>query len=74
MAGYQDSEATGDAVALGVGLIFWPSLFFLAGSDREEELSRLKGESEGIEQAAIQKNCKFLLQEINKGKEAAKET
>jgi hypothetical protein len=58
VAGVQDSEATKDSVAMGVGLVlFWPALFFMIGKDQEQELSRLKGEFEALEQAAIQKNC-----------------
>ena len=58
IAGVQDSQATKDSVALGVGLVlFWPALFFMIGKDKEEELSRLKGEYEALEQAAIQKEC-----------------
>jgi hypothetical protein len=33
-AGVQDNKATGDAVAMGVGLIIvWPALFFIKGND-----------------------------------------
>ncbi len=73
VAGVQDSEADKDAVAMGVGLVlFWPALFFLIGDDRKEELARLKGEGEAIEQTAIKKDCKTLLANIAKQKEAAK--
>ena len=58
VAGVQDAEATKDSVAMGIGLIvFWPALFFMIGKDQEQELSRLKGEFEALEQAAIQKDC-----------------
>ena len=58
VAGVQDSQASKDSVALGVGMVlFWPALFFMIGKDKEEELSRLKGEYEALEQAAIQKDC-----------------
>lgn len=58
VAGVQDSEATKDSVAMGVGLVlFWPALFFMIGKDQEQELSRLKGEFEALEQASIQKDC-----------------
>jgi hypothetical protein len=58
VAGVQDSQASKDSVALGVGMIlFWPALFFMIGKDKEEELSRLKGEYEALEQTAIQKDC-----------------
>lgn len=71
VAGHQSDEATGDAVALGVGLIFWPALFFIVGGDREEELRRLKGEAEAIEQAAIRKDCGALLRHIDAERAAA---
>lgn len=58
VSGAQKKEASKDAVAMGVGLvIFWPALFFLAGDDKKEELARLKGEYDALEQSAIQKNC-----------------
>lgn len=59
VAGAQKQQANSDAIAMGVGLVlFWPALFFLAGgNDRKEELSRLKGEYDALEQAAIQKSC-----------------
>lgn len=58
IAGVQDSQASKDSVALGVGLVlFWPALFFMIGKDKEEDLARLKGEFDALEQAAIQKNC-----------------
>lgn len=57
--GAQDSKATGDAVATGVGLIlFWPAVFFIKGDGASAaEVARLKGEMEAIEQASIRKNC-----------------
>ena len=78
VAGKQDSAAAKDAVALGVGLvIFWPALFFMVGGDRKEELSRLKGEYEAIEVAAIEKECDVaaeieLAQKERKEEEARK--
>lgn len=58
ITGKQQSQADGDAVALGVGLVlFWPALFFMIGKDKEEELARLKGEYDALEQTAIQKEC-----------------
>jgi len=54
----QRKEANKDAVAMGVGMIlFWPALFFMIGEDKKDELARLKGEYEALEQAAIQKEC-----------------
>lgn len=59
VAGVQDSKATGDAVATGVGVVlFWPALFFIRGdSTTGAELGRLKGEMDAIERAAIEKRC-----------------
>ena len=60
VAGVQDSKATSDAVATGIGaLVFWPALFFLVGGDKEQELAQLKGERQALEQVAIQKECGF---------------
>jgi len=54
----QRSRANNDTTAMTVGLvIFWPALFFLANGDQKEELSRLKGEYDAIQQAGIQKEC-----------------
>jgi hypothetical protein len=58
MSKKQDAEATKDAVALTVGLvIFWPALIFMLGSDKKQELSRLKGEYEAVQDAMIMKQC-----------------
>ncbi len=59
LAGVQDSKATNDQVAMGVGLIlFWPSLLFVKGDGQTAaELARLKGEYDALEQESIRKNC-----------------
>lgn len=58
ISGVQDKQASNDSAALGVGLIlFWPALFFMIGDDQKEEISRLKGEYDALEQIAIQKEC-----------------
>jgi hypothetical protein len=59
LAGVQQKKATGDAVAMGVGLVlFWPALFLIKGNDEKAgELARVRGEMEAIQQASIQKNC-----------------
>ena len=59
VTGAQDSKATGDAVAMTVGMVvFWPALFFLKGDGTTAaEVARLKGEMEAIEQASVQKKC-----------------
>lgn len=58
-AGAQSSKATGDAVAMGVGLVlFWPSLFFIKGDGTTAaEVARLKGEMDAIEQASVKRRC-----------------
>jgi outer membrane murein-binding lipoprotein Lpp len=64
VSGAQDSKATNDAVATGVGVVlFWPALFFIKGdSTTAAELSRLKGEMDAIEQVSIQKRCGVTFQ------------
>ena len=77
VSGAQDSTATGDAVALGVGYIFWPAFFFMIGGDHEDELARLKGEYEALERAAIQNECDIAPQleqaRVEREKPAAEE-
>ena len=43
-------------------VLFWPALFFMIGKDQKEELGRLKGEYEALEQSAIQKECNVAVQ------------
>lgn len=58
VAGAQNKQAKNDKVAMGVGLVlFWPALFFLAGSDKKEELANLKGQYDALGVAAIEKKC-----------------
>lgn len=54
VTGQQQRAANNDALAMGVGLvIFWPALFFLASdNDKRDELSRLRGEYDALQQAA----------------------
>lgn len=61
VTGQQQREANNDAIAMGVGLVlFWPALFFLAGgSDKKEELGRLKGEYDALQVAGTEKRCGF---------------
>jgi len=63
LAGEVDDNATGDAVAMGVGVVlFWPALFFIDGDGPEaQEYARLKGERTTLEQVAIRKNCSSTL-------------
>jgi hypothetical protein len=63
-SGVQDSKATNDKVAMGVGLvIFWPALLFTKGNDENTaELARLKGSMDAIEQVSIQKKCGITFQ------------
>ena len=52
--------ADDDGAQMAVGLIlFWPALFFLEGGDGPQaaEYSRIKGENDAVEVAAIQKEC-----------------
>lgn len=59
VTGQQQRAANNDAVAMGVGLVlFWPALFFLANdNDKREELSRLMGEYEALQQAGNANTC-----------------
>ncbi len=65
VAGVQDSKATNDAVATGVGvIIFWPALFLIKGdATTAAELARLKGEMEAIERVSIEKKCNIRFQQ-----------
>lgn len=58
-SGQQDQKATGDAVAMTVGLVvFWPALFLMKGDGAQAaEVARLKGEMEAIEHASIANSC-----------------
>ena len=59
VTGQQKKEAEKDAAAMAVGLIiFWPALFFLIGEDKKEELARLKGEYQALQDIAKHKECK----------------
>ena len=57
--GEQNKRATGDAVAMTVGVVvFWPALFLMHGDGATAgELARLKGEMEAIEDASRHKGC-----------------
>jgi hypothetical protein len=59
MAGkLDDNKQTDNAVTAAGIILFWPALFFLGGtSDEEAEYSRLKGEYNALDKAAIQKKC-----------------
>ncbi|HVX36677.1 MAG TPA: hypothetical protein VHC71_10720 [Hyphomicrobium sp.] len=73
LAGIQDSKATSDSVAMGVGLVlFWPSLLFIKGDGQTAaELGHLKGEFETLQKVSITKNCNLQFQQ---GKPPAKPT
>jgi len=52
--------ASDDSAQMAVGMIlFFPALFFLEGSDGAEaqEYARLKGESDALQSASVQKKC-----------------
>lgn len=59
IVGRQRKKARNDQIAMGVGLvIFWPALFFLSsGSDRADEIARLRGEYEALDRVAKAKRC-----------------
>lgn len=59
VAGLQRENANADAALMGVGLIiFWPALIGLAATkDRKEELGRLKGEFEAVDNNVKSRQC-----------------
>jgi hypothetical protein len=59
VAGSVDHAATNDKIAMGVGLVlFWPALLMLKGNGpQHEELARLKGEYDAINEQTIHRNC-----------------
>lgn len=59
LSGRLDEAASNDKTITGVGIVlFWPALFFLGGTKQQEaEYARLKGESDAVQQAAIQRKC-----------------
>jgi len=63
VTGQQQRAANNDALAMGVGLVlFWPALFFLAtDNDKREELARLRGEYDALQQAGAEKDCSAQL-------------
>jgi hypothetical protein len=59
VSGLQRENANADAAMMTVGVVlFWPMLFGLAATrDRKEELGRLKGEYDAVNEAARIKAC-----------------
>ncbi|TXL74080.1 hypothetical protein FHP25_17885 [Vineibacter terrae] len=62
VSGLQRENANADAAFMTVGLILlWPALFGLAATkDRKEELGRLKGEYEAVDQSMKMRQCVAL--------------
>lgn len=62
ISGQLDQAAENDKAITGVGMVlFWPALFALGGTKQQEaEYSRLKGEYDAIQQAAIIKKCQGI--------------
>lgn len=63
IAGSLDQAASSDKALVGVGMIlFWPALFTLGGSKPQQaEFARLKGESDALQRAAIDKRCSGMV-------------
>lgn len=61
LAGRLDEASNNDKLIMGAGLlVFWPVLFALGGTKaQEQEYSRLKGEYDAVNQAAIERKCAF---------------
>lgn len=59
ISGLQRENAHADAAMMTVGIVLlWPVLFGLAATkDRKDEVARLKGEYEAVDQAMRQKQC-----------------
>jgi uncharacterized lipoprotein YajG len=59
LTGQIDKRASGDKTQTAVALVlFWPAVFFLGNNEAQNaELSKLKGESEALQQASITKDC-----------------
>ena len=57
--GAQQKKATGDNVAMGVGLIvFWPALFFMKGNGTDaNQVAMLKGQMQAIQSVSDAKHC-----------------
>jgi len=61
LTGQIDKRAAGDKTQMAIALVlFWPAAFLLGNNEAQNtELSKLKGESEALEKAAIQQKCNF---------------
>ena len=57
--GQLKKTASNDSGQMALGLLLWPSLFFLEGGDgpAATEYSRLKGEYSALEKAMVVKKC-----------------
>jgi hypothetical protein len=64
--GAQNQKATGDAVAMTVGLVvFWPALFLMKGDGAQAaEVARLKGEMQALETASRRNGCGITFQPV----------
>lgn len=71
VAGVQGRLAVQDFVVFGAAVTtFWPALFLLAGDDKEDELSHLKGKQVALERVAIDKRCP-VAEELARSRHAA---
>ena len=53
-----DQAATNDIIIVGVGVVFWPILFAIGGTNIQEfEYAHQKGAYNAVENAAISKEC-----------------
>lgn len=59
LTGTIDERASGDKAKVAIGvLLFWPALFFVGDNEQDRaEFSRLKGESEALQEAGASKGC-----------------
>lgn len=69
--GVQGRLAVQDFVVFGAAVAaFWPALFLLAGDDKEDELSYLKGKQVALDRVAIEKRCPVADELFRSGKAA----
>jgi hypothetical protein len=63
LGGRLDEAASNDKGLTVVGaLLFWPALFALGGTKQQEaEYSRLKGENDAVQHAAVLKKCSLVV-------------
>lgn len=58
LGGWLDRAAANDRAVAGIGILVWPALFSLGGTDAQEaEYGRIRGEYIALQRAAADKRC-----------------